>query len=175
MYAKEKICYILKKQSMKVRIIIMLYSPLVNKVLNFAYEAHHGQKDKSDVPYIFHPYHLAEQMDNEKEVVTALLHDVMEDTDFTVEDIEKLGVGEEVIAALLLLTHDKNVPYLEYVDKLKYNDLARKIKLADLIHNSDVSRCDKDDEYAKKRHEKYALAIKLLVDYENEVNENENK
>ena len=140
----------------------MIYNKRINSILKFIYEAHDGQYDKSGVPYVFHPFHVAEQMDTEEEVITALLHDVVEDTDKTVEDIEKLGVDEEIIEAIKLLTHDKKVPYLEYVDKLKYNALARKVKLGDLYHNSDVNRLEVDDEYTRKRREKYRKAIQIL-------------
>ena len=140
----------------------MIYNKRINSILKFIYEAHDGQYDKSGVPYVFHPFHVAEQMDTEEEVITALLHDVVEDTDKTVEDIEKLGIDEEIIEAIKLLTHDKKVPYLEYVDKLKYNTLARKVKLGDLYHNSDVNRLEVDDEYTRKRREKYRKAIQIL-------------
>lgn len=142
----------------------MIYSELINKVLCLVYDAHHGQKDKSGVPYIFHPYHLAEQMDTQDEVLTALLHDVLEDTFVTEEQIVSLGVNEEIMRAVRLLTHDKEVPYLDYIEKLKENSLARKVKIADLKHNSDRRRLDCDDEKSIARREKYAKAIAILED-----------
>lgn len=141
----------------------MIYNKIINKALSFAYEAHSGQLDKSGVPYIFHPYHLAEQMDTEDEIITALLHDVVEDTKYTFDDIRKLGVNDDVIEAVKLLTHEKNVPYFEYIKCLKDNPLARKVKLADLHHNMDSTRLEIDNEYTRKRREKYAEAIMLLT------------
>lgn len=148
----------------------MKYNELINKVLIFAYKAHDGHVDKSGVPYIFHPYHLAEEMDTEEEIITALLHDVMEDTSYGREDIKKLGVGENILEALELLTHDKKMPYMDYIDSLKGNSLARKIKLADLRHNSDESRLEAENEATIKRRKKYADSIKLLLDYESSLN-----
>ena len=70
----------------------MIYTPQTNKAMTIAYNAHHGQLDKSGVPYIFHPFHVAEQMTTEATTVTALLHDVVEDTKYTLDDItERVG------------------------------------------------------------------------------------
>lgn len=118
----------------------MLYTNLTTKAMKIAYTAHHGQVDKGGLPYIFHPYHLAESMDDEISCCAALLHDVVEDTDVTMEDLAK-EFPEEVIDVLKLLTHRKGVPYFDYVRKIKDNPIAVKIKLADIAHNSDQSRC----------------------------------
>ena len=146
----------------------MIYNSRINEILKFIYKAHHGQYDKSGVPYVFHPFYVAEQMETEKEVITALLHDVLEDTDNSIEDIMRLGIEDEIIEAIKLLTHDKKIPYLEYVDNLKHNPLARKVKLGDLYHNSDVNRLEVDDEYTRKRREKYKKAIEILESAEKE-------
>lgn len=118
----------------------MLYTPLTNKAMRIAYRAHHGQLDCNGIPYIFHPMHLAEQMEDEISCCAALLHDVVEDTDLTLEDLAK-EFPSEVIAVLKLLTHDDNVDYYDYVRAIKANPIAVKVKLADLAHNSDQSRC----------------------------------
>lgn len=118
----------------------MLYTNLTTKAMKIAYTAHHGQVDKGGLPYIFHPYHLAEQMHDEISCCAALLHDVVEDTDVTMEDLAK-EFPEEVIDVLKLLTHRKGVPYFDYVRKIKENPIAVRIKLADIAHNSDQSRC----------------------------------
>lgn len=107
-----------------------------------AYAAHDGQKDKSGLPYIFHPWHLAESMTDEASTIAALLHDVAEDTDVTLADLAREGFSDEVMEALRLLTHDKAVPYMDYVRALAHNPIARKVKLADLAHNSDTTRLD---------------------------------
>lgn len=117
----------------------MIYTTLTMKAMKLAYTAHHGQVDKSGMPYIFHPYHLAEQMQDEITTCVALLHDVVEDTDVTFADLEK-DFPEEVIDALRLLTHEEGKDYFEYVRAIKTNPIAKAVKLADLAHNSDETR-----------------------------------
>lgn len=119
----------------------MVYTELTKKAMNIAYDAHHGQYDKGGVPYIYHPIHLAEQMDSEYECIVALLHDVVEDTDVSINDLGKI-FPKEVIEAIKLLTHDVTIEYMEYIRNIKVNDLARKVKLADLKHNYDKTRVD---------------------------------
>ena len=140
----------------------MIYTELSKKAMLIAYHAHRDHVDKGGMPYIFHPLHLAEQMDTEYSVITALLHDVIEDSDISLEDLKAEGFPEPILEALSLLTHEKQVPYLEYVQRLKENELARKIKLADLTHNSDVSRLSVQDDSSRQRFEKYQRAIALL-------------
>lgn len=127
------------------------------------YNAHHGQVDKSGIPYVFHPLHLAEQMDDEDSTVAALLHDVVEDTDYSLQDLQDMGFGDEVVDALKLLTHDPRVPYMEYVKAIAENPLARKVKLADLEHNSDISRLNHEPSEADlERRMKYMKAMEIL-------------
>ena len=142
----------------------MLYTPLTKKALKFMFEAHKDQLDKSGIPYVFHPFHLAEQMQTEETVLAALLHDVVEDTSYTLEDIKNLGVPASVIEALGLLTHKEGVPYMEYVAAIKPNPIARAVKLADLRHNSDLTRLDQVDQKALERVEKYKKAMALLTE-----------
>ena len=144
----------------------MIYTPLTKKAMLIAYEAHKGQFDKSGVPYIYHPIHLAEQMDDEESTCAALLHDVVEDTDMTFDDLSREGFPSSVIDALKLLTHGDDIPYMDYVRAVKPNPIARKVKLADLKHNSDLSRIEKPDEYALRRNEKYLRAITILCEEE---------
>ena len=140
----------------------MIYTPLTNRALQIAYAAHHGQTDKCGIPYIFHPYHLAEQMDNEYAVCVALLHDVMEDTDVSREALAA-EFPEEIMTALDLLTHHPDVTYLEYVEKIKPNPLAKSVKLADLTHNSDSTRLPLDGADVQRRlEEKYRKAFEIL-------------
>lgn len=142
----------------------MIYTRLTKIALKTCFEAHKDQLDKSGMPYVFHPFHLAEQMKTEYSTCVALLHDVVEDTDMTLEDISSLGFPKDVTDALHLLTHDPSVPYMDYVLKIKDNPIAREVKLADLYHNSDMSRLEPSmiDDYAIKRQEKYKAAINLL-------------
>ena len=140
----------------------MLYTEKTKKALKLCFEAHKEQKDKSGMPYVFHPFHLAEQMETEETVIAALLHDVAEDTAYTVDDLRQMGFSDAVCDALALLNHDKAVPYMEYVRAIKENPIAKAVKLADLRHNSDLSRLDTVDEKALARREKYRQAIELL-------------
>lgn len=140
----------------------MIYTEATKKAMRFCYEAHNGQFDRDSIPYSFHPIHLAEQMDDENTTVVALLHDVVEDTNYTLEDLKEMGFSKEVLDAIALLTHDKAIPYEDYVLNIKSNPIARKVKLADLRHNSDLTRLSKVAEKDLKRNEKYKRAIRIL-------------
>ena len=122
----------------------MVYSAMVKKASKIAFEAHKNDLDKAGYPYVMHPFYLAFQMDDENAVCVALLHDVIEDHSdlYTMADLEREGFSPEVLTALRLLTHDPSVPYMDYVKIVGKNALARKVKMADLRHNSDVSRLD---------------------------------
>ena len=140
----------------------MLYTPMTKKALRLCFEAHKDQRDKSDLPYVTHPLHLAEQMSDEISTVVALLHDVVEDTDYTLSDLAGMGFPAEAVEAIALLTHEEGVPYLEYVARIKGNPVARTVKLADLRHNSDLTRLDEIHERDLARVAKYRRAIALL-------------
>lgn len=143
----------------------MIYTELTSKAMRIAYKAHHGQYDINGVPYVFHPFHVAEQMTDEYSVCAALLHDVAEDTDITVEELKK-DFPPEVTDALQLLTHNKNDDYYDYVRKIKSNPVARMVKLADIAHNSDQSRIvvHTPEAEAKKANWKlkYEKALQIL-------------
>lgn len=151
----------------------MIFTNLTRKALEIATKAHEGQVDKAGVTYILHPVHLAEQMDTPIETAVALLHDVVEDSDYTLKDLIDADFPYQVIEAVDLLTHKDGVPYMEYIAKIKDsgNPVARKVKLADLRHNSDFHRLGSVDDDAKERREKYQQAIDFLeqdfyLDYE---------
>jgi len=141
----------------------MEYTTLTKKAMMLSFEAHKTQTDKNGMPYIFHPIHLAEQMTDEKTICVALLHDVVEDTNITFEQLQCEGFPREIIDALKLMTHDKSVPYMDYIRKIKTNSIATAVKLADLKHNSDLTRLDTIDNKALDRVEKYKKAIELLL------------
>lgn len=145
----------------------MIYTQLTNKAMRIAYAAHHGQFDKSGQPYIFHPYHLAEQMQDEITVCVALLHDVMEDTEITYETLDR-EFPKEVMDALTLLTHKEGTDYYDYVRAIKQNPYAKAVKLADIAHNADQTRmagCEKiPEEMLAYWREKYAKAKAILED-----------
>ena len=142
----------------------MLYTELTKKAMRIAFDAHKNQVDKTGLPYIYHPINLAEQMDNEIEICVALLHDVAEDTNITFDDLRAEGFLECIIEALILLKHEKEVNYFDYIEKIKSNPIAVKVKLADLRHNSDTSRLDTIDDAMKARLDKYKRARQLLSD-----------
>jgi len=143
----------------------VIYTALTKKALRIAYDAHQGQVDKSGDPYIFHPFHLAEQMKDEPSTCVALLHDVVEDTNVTFADLEA-EFSPEIVDALRLLTHEDGVPYLDYVRAIGANPIARAVKLADIAHNSDQTRfagCDDaSDETLERLRSKYAAALEVL-------------
>ena len=145
----------------------MVNTELTRKAMKIAYNAHINQVDKSGVPYIYHPIHLAEQMDTETECIVALLHDVVEDTDVTFEQLGQ-DFPEEVIEVLKLLTHDKNTDYMKYVKKLKANPIAKKVKIADIKHNSDETRLEKITVKDIARRNKYKKALEILEGENNE-------
>ena len=142
----------------------MIYTEKTKKAMKLCYEAHKDQVDKTGVPYVFHPFHVAEQMTSEASTIVALLHDVVEDTDYTLDDIAAAGFGKDIVEAVALMTHEDDVPYLDYVAKLKDNPIAREVKLADLAHNSDQSRLGEIDEETRQRLEKYEKA-KAILEY----------
>lgn len=142
----------------------MIYTPMTKIALKLCFEAHKNQIDKSGMPYVFHPFHLAEQMTDEKTTVVALLHDVIEDTEYTLNDLKDKGFTDDVLSAIALMTHADGVPYMEYVALIKTNPIAKTVKLADLRHNSDMSRLDIVTACDRERAEKYKKAIELLED-----------
>ena len=141
----------------------MIYTPLTKKALCLCFEAHKEQTDKSGLPYVHHPLHLAEQMTDEVTTVVALLHDVVEDTPFTLADLAQAGFPQDVLDAIALMTHDDGADYMDYVARIKQNPIARTVKLADLTHNSDVTRLDVVTDKDWARVKKYQAAKELLL------------
>ena len=140
----------------------MLYSENINKAMRIAYSAHAGQFDKSGVPYIFHPYHVAEMMTSEETVIVALLHDILEDT-FITEGLLREYFSTDIVDAVVALTKSKDEDYFAYIERLKVNSLARQVKIADILHNMDSSRLREMSDKDSKRIEKYRKAIKMLL------------
>ena len=143
----------------------MIYTEMTITAMKIAYNAHLGQLDYNDVPYIFHPYHLAEQMDDEISCTVALLHDVVEDTSKTFADLEKM-FPKQVVEIVQLLTHDEDVDYFDYIRKIKTNPIATKVKLEDLQHNSNEARSigsNLTQEQLLYWKEKYTKAKEILI------------
>ena len=142
--------------------IEMIYTENTKKAMKIAYKAHSGQMDKGGVPYIYHPMHIAERMDDELSTVIALLHDVIEDTYIRYNDLKDEQISQEAIEIIKILTRNKDEDYFEYINRVGENSIARKIKIEDLIHNSDLTRLDVIDDESLKRVEKYNKALKIL-------------
>ena len=140
----------------------MIYTELTKRAINIAYKAHEGQLDRSGIPYIFHPMHIAEQMTTEETCIVAILHDVVEDTDVTLDELKEAGFSENVINAINLMTHRDEVPYLDYVRALKDDPIASVVKLADLNHNSDRTRLNVITKKDEQRFLKYQKAKEIL-------------
>ena len=140
----------------------MIYTKKTKIAMNIAYKAHMNQYGKDGIPYIFHPIHIAEQMNDEATTIVALLHDVVEDTNITLDELRKY-FDEDVIKAIDALTHKDNMDYFEYISIVNQNYIARTVKIADLLHNRDLSRLDEITEKDKKRAEKYRDATVILA------------
>ncbi|HEV0650352.1 TPA: HD domain-containing protein, partial [Streptococcus pneumoniae] len=132
---------------------------MIDIALAIAKKAHAGQVDKAGVDYIQHPLYVASQVNTEQEKAVALLHDVIEDSDITAADLFVSGLSNEVVTAVQILTKKKGQSYQEYLGKVKSNNLARVVKLADLKHNSDLSRLKSVTNTDYERVKKYKNAI----------------
>ena len=105
-----------------------------------AVQVHQGQKDKAGAPYVLHPLRVMLRMRSDIEMMVAVLHDVVEDTPHTLSDLQQAGYPEQVLEALDCLTRRQNETYEEFIERVKANPLARKVKIADLEDNMDVRR-----------------------------------
>ena len=135
---------------------------MIDIALAIAKKAHAGQVDKAGVDYIQHPLYVASQIKTEQEKAVALLHDVLEDSDITVADLLAYGLSNEVVTAVQTLTKKKGQSYQDYLGKVKSNNLARVVKLADLKHNSDLLRLKTVSNTDYERVKKYKNAIRYL-------------
>ncbi|MDZ5564607.1 hypothetical protein [Enterococcus cecorum] len=145
---------------------------LYQQALAIAEDAHKGQVDKAGVTYIQHPLYVASLVEGELAKTIALLHDVVEDSAWTLEDLRMEGLPEEVVQAVGILTKNRDESYEEYLMYVKQNPLARQVKLADLQHNSDLSRLTTITEIDRKRAEKYRQAIAFLSELKKRTSRN---
>jgi (p)ppGpp synthase/HD superfamily hydrolase len=136
----------------------------LEKAIRIAAQAHEGQRDKAGAPYILHPLRVMMKMATETEHITAVLHDVVEDTDWTMERLHQEGFHEEILAALDCLTRQNGEEYEKFIERVKLNPLAIKVKIADLEDNLDVARLKEVTEADAKRLEKYQQALQMLND-----------
>jgi (p)ppGpp synthase/HD superfamily hydrolase len=135
---------------------------LSKKALKIATAAHKGQVDKAGIDYILHPMVVASYFQAENLKAVAYLHDTLEDTKLTSKDLLEKGMPEDVIQAVEAMTKVSGEDYFKYLERVKANDLARQVKIADLKHNSDLSRLKTITEKDIKRREKYLKAIEFL-------------
>jgi len=138
---------------------------VIEKAILIAVNAHRHQVDKGGNPYIFHPLRLMFSREDETEKICAVLHDVIEDTDVTLDYLREQGFSEEVLSALDALTRRKDETYEEFIDRIIENKLACNVKLADLNDNMDISRIKNPTEKDYERLEKYKKAKYKILNY----------
>lgn len=132
------------------------------KAIVIASAAHAGQRDKAGAPYILHPLRVMLRMRSEEERIVALLHDVVEDTDWTFNRLYAEGFTRQVVEAIDSVTKRESEAYDDFVDRAGRNAIGRRVKLADLEDNADVSRIAQPTEKDHQRIEKYRSAMKRL-------------
>lgn len=125
-------------------------------------EAHRGQKDKGGNDYYLHPLAVSSMVETEEGKIVALLHDVVEDSDITIEDLISRGFAPEIIDAVRLLTKEKNQEYMDYIESIKSNTLAREVKIADMRHNARLWRLDEIHRSDRERAIEYRQMIQYL-------------
>lgn len=138
---------------------------MLSKALKVAVKAHSNQVDKGGNPYIYHPAAVANMVESEEEKIVALLHDVVEDSSITLEVIESYGFSDRVLKALKVITKCKGEDYEDYINRVKQDPIACKVKIADLKHNMDLTRIPEPCEEDYVRVEKYKNNIKQLSTY----------
>jgi (p)ppGpp synthase/HD superfamily hydrolase len=135
---------------------------MLEKAIGIAVEAHRGQKDRYGAPYILHPLRVMGRVRTTAEQTVAILHDVVEDTDWTFEDLKREGFSEEVLVALDCVTKREGEAYEDFVKRSASHPLARRVKVADLEDNMDVRRMPQVTEKDRERLEKYLKAWRWL-------------
>lgn len=134
----------------------------LERAIAIAVEAHQGQTDKAGEPYILHPLRVMLWLYSTEEQIVGVLHDVVEDSDWTFTTLEKEGFSPVIIEALKAVTKKEGEAYSDFIRRAAQNKIGIKVKLADLADNSDISRINEPTEEDFKRLEKYKRAIQLL-------------
>lgn len=132
--------------------------PTIEDAIRLALDMHHGQTDKSGAPYILHPLRVMAGMQTDAERIVAVLHDVVEDSDVTLEDLREMGYDAEIVEAINHLTRREGETYEGFIQRIKPNALARRVKLGDLLDNMDIRRNATLDEKALERFQRYQKA-----------------
>ena len=135
----------------------------LDRAIELAKQHHEGQTDKAGKPYIEHPLRVMNQVESEEEKIVAVLHDIVEDTDISLDDLRNEGFSEEVVSAVECLTKQDGENYDSYIERISFNPLAVKIKLADLEDNRDLTRLPEVTDKDLKRIEKYDKALEKLT------------
>ena len=135
----------------------------LDRAIELAKQHHEGQTDKAGKPYIEHPLRVMNQVESEEEKIVAVLHDIVEDTDISLDDLRSEGFSEEVVSAVECLTKQDGENYDSYIERISFNPLAVKIKLADLEDNSDLTRLPEVTDKDLERIEKYDKALEKLT------------
>ena len=135
----------------------------LGRAIELAKQHHKGQTDKAGKPYIEHPLRVMNQMKSEEEKIVAVLHDIVEDTDISLNDLRNEGFSEEVVSAVECLTKQDGENYDSYIERISFNPLAVKIKLADLEDNRDLTRLPQVTDKDLERLEKYDKALEKLT------------
>ena len=134
----------------------------LQRAIEIAVEAHKGQTQKNELPYILHPLSLMLSMNTDEERIAAVLHDVVEDTQWTLDALATNGFQPEVLKAIDYLTHKDGVSYDDYIDQIKLNPIARIVKLADLEDNMNLLRIPDPTDNDLNRLKKYRHAWQTL-------------
>ena len=137
---------------------------MLEEAILIATRAHMGQVDKGNQPYILHPLRVMLRLQTEEERTVGVLHDVIEDTSVTIEDLRKQGISKEVLEALEHIAKGKQEPYMEYISRVIQNPLALKVKKCDLEDNMNRSRLEKVTEKDEARLKKYELAYSKVIE-----------
>ena len=135
---------------------------LLALAIAIANQAHAGQLDKAGKPYISHPLTVMAQMDTLESKIVAVLHDAIEDSDLKIEDLVEQGFPEFITDAIAAITKLEGEPYEGYILRVKSNAIARKVKIADVTHNMDISRIANPTEKDFQRLEKYQKVLQEL-------------
>lgn len=134
----------------------------IEVAISIALKAHKGQVDKGGNPYILHPLAVMNRVETIEEKIVAVLHDVVEDTEVTIDQLRETGFSEEILEAINLLTRAKEDSYEEFIDKTLKNRIARNVKIADIKENMNLSRIQDPSEQDYMRLEKYKRALERL-------------
>ncbi|MDH6308519.1 guanosine-3',5'-bis(diphosphate) 3'-pyrophosphohydrolase [Dysgonomonas sp. PFB1-18] len=135
---------------------------ILEKAIQIAVNAHFGQTDKTGAPYIFHPLRVMGRVSSTEERIVAVLHDVVEDTSVTFEDLVEAGIPKHLVLILRILTRKVDTPYEGYIEKIGENSVATAVKIADLTDNMDASRLPKITEDDFTRLQKYSESLRYL-------------